>query len=121
MNLIDYLLDRYYRIRSSYEIISDEFEQIKTMLSRKGCPKYVLDKCIRECFNRKLTTKSLLSKKKYSTPEKIFIRLPFLGALSLQIRNVLKSFLRKQTNDKAPVYIVDAFSKIGENFRFKDK
>ena len=43
INLINCLLDRCYRICSSYEIIGDEFEQIKTMLSRNGYPTYVLD------------------------------------------------------------------------------
>ena len=47
--------------------------------------------------------------------------MPFLGALSVQICNDLKSFLYKHTDDKASLYIVDALSKIGENFRFKDK
>ena len=50
MNLINCLLDRCCRICSSYEIIRDGFEQIKTMLSRNGCPKYVLDKRIRKFF-----------------------------------------------------------------------
>ena len=101
MNLINCLLDRCYRIcSSSYKIICDEFEQIKTTLSRNGYPKYVLDKCIRAFFNRKFATKPLLSKKKDSTPKKIFICLPFLGVSSLQIRNELKAFLRKHTDDK---------------------
>ena len=91
------------------------------MLSRNGYPKYVLDKYIREFFIRKFTTKPLRSKKKDPTQKKILIRLSFLGALSVQIRNELKSFLHKHTNDKASLYIVDALSKIGENFRFKDK
>ena len=121
IHLISCLLNRCYKICSSYEIISDEFEQIKTMLSINGYPKYVLDKCIREFFNRKFTTKPLRSKKQDSTQKKILIRLSFLGALSVQIRNELKSFLHKLTDDKVSLYIVDALSKIGENFRFKDK
>ena len=44
-----------------------------------------------------------------------------LKILSMKIRNELKSFLHKHTYDKASLYIVDALSKIGENFRFKDK
>ena len=91
------------------------------MLSRNGYPKYVLDKCIREFFNRKFITKPLRSKKKDPTQKKILIRLSFLGALSVQIRNELKSFLHKHTDDKASLYIVVALSKIGESFRFKDK
>ena len=83
INLINCLLDRCYKICSSYEIISDEFEQIKTMLSRNGYPKYVLDKCIRELCDRKFTTKQLCSKKKDPTQKKILNRLPFLGALSV--------------------------------------
>ena len=48
INLINCLLDRCYRICSLYEIICDEFEQIKTMLSKNGYSKCVLDKRIRE-------------------------------------------------------------------------
>ena len=105
---------------SLYKIICDEFEQIKTMLSRNGYLKCILDKCICEFLNCKCTTKPLLSKNKDPTPKKILIHLLFLGALSIQFRNELKSFLHKHMDDKASVYIVDAFSKIGENFRFKD-
>ena len=57
----------------------------------------------------------------YFQRKKILIRLLFLGALSIQIGNKLKSFLHKHTDDRVSVYIVDALSKIGENFRFKDK
>ena len=39
INLINCLLDRCYRICSSYKIICDEFKQTKTMLSRNGYPK----------------------------------------------------------------------------------
>ena len=46
------LLDRRYRICSSYETICEKLEQIKTMLSRNSYPKGVLDKCIHEVFNR---------------------------------------------------------------------
>ena len=73
-----------------------------------------------EFFCRMFTTKPLLSKKKDSTSKKIFIRLAFLSALSLQIRIEPKSFLRKHTDDKASVYNVDALLNIGENFRYKD-
>ena len=90
-----------YRICSLYKSIYDDFEHNKTMLSRKGHPTYILDKCIREFFNRNLTAKPLLSKQKYFTSKKIFIRLPFLGDLLLQIRNELKCFLRKHTDNKA--------------------
>ena len=72
-------------------------------------------------YKRKFTTKPLRSKKKDPTQKKNLIRLPFLDALSVQIRNELKSFLHKHTDDKASLYIVDALSKIGKNFRFKDK
>ena len=89
-----------YRICSLYKSIYDDFEHNKTMLSRKGYPTYILDKCIREFFNRNLTA-TITFKKKYSTSKKIFIRLPFLGDLLLQIRNELKCFLRKHTDDKA--------------------
>ena len=61
--------------------------------------------CICEFFNRKFTTKPLRSKKKDSTQKKILICLLFLSALSVQIRNELKSFLHKHTDDKASLNI----------------
>ena len=39
----------------------------------------------------------------------------------MKIRNELKSFLHKHTDDKASLYIVDALSKTKENFRLQDK
>ena len=41
------LSDRCYKICSSYKIISDDFEQFKTLLARNGYLKYVLEKCVR--------------------------------------------------------------------------
>ena len=96
-------------------------QQIITMLSKNGYPEYILDKCICEFFNRKFITKLLLSKKKNPTSKKIFIRKLFLGDLSVQICNELKIFLHTHPDDKVSVYIVNALSKIEENFRFKDK
>ena len=102
MNLIICLFDRCYRICSSRKFICDEFEQIKTMLSTSGCPKYVLDKCMREFFfYRQFTTKPLPTIKKDRISKKIFIRMQFLGALSVQICNEPEAFLRKHTDDKA--------------------
>ena len=59
--------------------------------------------------------------KKNPTPKKVFIRKLFLGDLSVQIHDEPKSFLFKHPDDKASVYIVNALSKIEENFCFKDK
>ena len=55
----------------------------------------------------KFATKPLLLQKKNSTSKKIFIRLRFLGALWMQICNEQKFFIRKSTDDKTSVYIVD--------------
>ena len=58
---------------------------------------------------------------KDSTCKEIFIRLPFLGNLSLHIHNKLKTFLCKHTNDKASVYTAYNISKIGKNFCFNNQ
>ena len=70
-----------------------KFEQIKTRLSRNGDPKFGLD----TYYVNFLIGSSQLNhyfQRKKSTPKKIFIRLPFSDALSLQTRYELKSFLR---------------------------
>jgi len=56
MNLVNCLLDRCYKICSSYEIICEEVESMKHMFYRNGYPKYFINKCIRQFFNRKFSS-----------------------------------------------------------------
>ena len=64
INLINCFLDRRQRICSSYQIISEEFEQIKTMMSRNAFPKYVLDKYICEILIVNLRLNHYFQRKK---------------------------------------------------------
>ena len=53
-----------------------------------------------------------VQRKKDPTQKKILIRLPFLGALSVQIRNKLKSFLHKRTDDKVHLTSMMLFQRL---------
>ena len=123
VNLVNCLLDRCYKICSFYELICEEVEHIKTMLSRNGYPKYFLDKCVREFFNRKFKPKQTTTSqdRRNLQSKRILIRLPFLGAVSEQVRNELNSFLRKRTDGRVKLSVIDTTSKIGNNFHLKDR
>ena len=52
-NSVNCLLDRAYKICSSYESICSKVDNIKVILGRNGHPAYFLDSCVRRFFNRK--------------------------------------------------------------------
>ena len=52
MNLVFGLLDRYYKIASTYNAIHNEFMKIKSMLIKNGYPKTYRDRCIMKYLNK---------------------------------------------------------------------
>jgi len=52
-NLEFRLLDRAYKIASTYNAIHNEFMKIKSMLIKNGYPKAYLDRCIMKYLNKK--------------------------------------------------------------------
>ena len=83
-NLVNCLLDRAYKICSSYESICSEVDNIKVMLGRNGYPAYFLDSCVRRFFNRKYD-KMLSHLEKRKNCRTVIARLPFLGDMSMQL------------------------------------
>ena len=49
-NLVNSLLQRAYKIRSSYKLIHSDFMRIKEMLAKNGYPRTFVDNCIRDFF-----------------------------------------------------------------------
>jgi len=65
-NLVNCLLLRAYKISSSYQIIHNEFQIIKSMLMNNGYPVQFVDSCIKDflnkCYNRSTLPKDNLEK-----------------------------------------------------------
>ena len=122
INLMNCLSDPCYKICSSYKNISNDVEQIKTMIAKNGNLEYFQDECVHEVFNRKFATKLLLFKKKDSehlTPKKISFVLMVLGACRCRFEMSCFFFLVNTQEDKASVYIIDTLSKIETVFTWR--
>ena len=119
-NLVNCLLDRAYKICSSYESIYSEVDNIKVMLGRNGYPAYFLDSCVRKFFNRKYD-KMLSRLEKCKNCRTVIARLPFLGDMSMQLKKELSALMEKQTWNRVILRIIDTTCSIGHNFRLKDK
>ena len=94
--LVNCLLDRAYKICSSYESICSEVDNIKVTLGRNGYPAYFLDSCVRRFFNRKYD-KMLSHLEKRKNCRTVIARLPFLGDMSMQLKKELFALVGKHT------------------------
>jgi len=120
MNLVNCLLDRCYKIYSSYEIICEEVENIKHMFYRNGYPKYFINKCICQFFNRKFSSPRKPKTEENSPPKMIIVLLLYLGALSRQIKKEIGPFLKRQISGRLKLRVIDKLSKISQFFTIKN-
>ena len=119
INLVNCLLERSYKICNSYQLISAEFHKIQQMLTSNGYPKYFLDRCVREFFNKKFSGGLVKQHRNYL--KTITVRLPFLGEISHHLSKELNTFLRMKTANRINLRVVHTTNKIGNNFWIKDK
>ena len=122
-NLINCLLERSYRICSSYLIMHREFQNITNMMLNNEYPISFIQNQIRQFLNKKFNPKSI--PKADSTSQKpvprLIIRLPFVGNSSLHLEKELKSFFRRKLSDKFILNIVHNCYAISNMFKHKDK
>ena len=88
-NLVNCVLDRAYKISSSYESICSEADSIVVMLGRNGYPAYFLDSCVRS-FYRKYD-KMFSHHEEGKSCRTVVARLPFLGDMSMQLKKELSA------------------------------
>ena len=95
INIIKGLIDRSYKICSSYQKIHEEFQKVTTLLLSNGCPRGIIDRHIKTYLNRKHKplneNASEIRKSKFA----IFC-LPFIGEASQQIEKEIKYFLENK-------------------------
>ena len=114
------MLDRAYKICSSYQSICSGVDNIKVMLGRNGYPTYFLDSCVRRLFNRNYD-KMLSHLEERKNCRTVIARLPFLGDMSMQLKKELSALVEKHTWNRVILRIIDTTWNIGHNFRLKDK
>jgi hypothetical protein len=118
VNLIKTLFNRAYNICSSYLNLSNELEFLRKLLCTNGFPILLIEKT----FGIELSNIYLKEKKeKKDLTGTLFIKLPFLGQISLQTQRKIK-YIIKQYFDQLDIRIVFTIqNQIGSFFKYKDK
>ena len=116
--LLHTLLHRSFSICSDFKTFHFEIEHLKTILIKNNYPLNFIDTCIKSFLHKLYTLKVMLP----NIPLKnVFIKSPFLGSTSFQIRSKLrKLFSDKLTSHNLKIVFTSPVS-IKTFFTFKDK
>ena len=116
LGLIRTLVDRAYKICSSWELFHDEVEKIVEMLSNNGYSKNFTYSIInKEITNKVNTTEKLV----HEGPEKfkVYFKLPYIGDISSKV----KQCISKDLPGKCQLIYLNSYSKLCHKFSFKDR
>ena len=89
------LLDRAYKIASTYNVIHSEFMNIKCMLIRNGYPKAYIDRCIMKYLNKKHETSVNSFTITPPVTTTINMRLPYFGEVSYEVRREMQRLVHR--------------------------
>ena len=92
INTVKTLLSRAYKICSSYVSFSRELQFLSDFFKRNAYPDFIFDGILRRFLNEIFSPKPVILT---APKEKKYIKLPYLGNISFNIRKQLKNILRK--------------------------
>ena len=113
--LVSTLLFRCYQLTSTSQAFHKEVERLRGILGKNSFPLEFVDQCITSFLNKRY-------KRPVHTVEKRsqVIVLPYLGKLSLEIRNRLKKCVSKHISNVKLMVIFRSQRRLKTLFRFKD-
>ena len=117
--LILALLFRFYSICSYWKLFHFEIKKLKSILLFNGYPLGFIDKCVRK-FISKIHNDDRIQEQK---DEKVILKLvlPFLGKMSLKIKDDLKKVVKENIPNCNLRIIFPSKRRISNFFHFKDK
>ena len=96
--LIRTLIDRAYKINSSYLNLHKNFIKIRSTLQKNAFPSYLIDKYIMKCLDLKFSP----SPEKEAPESPRFYKLPFIGdysnSISRQVSKLIRKYCKEGTN-----------------------
>ena len=120
-NLLKCLLDRAYRISSSYKAIHLEFNSITDMLLRNGYPLHFIQNQISRFLDNKYCKSNFKQKcEEHVHRLRIILKLPFIGDHSLHVEKELQSFFHRHLSHDLSLNVVHTCFKIGDMFKHKE-
>ena len=116
-SLVSTLLFRCLKLSSTSDIFHQEVERLREILSRNSYPLEFIDQCISAFLNKTFTKKEKAPADE--TPSETIV-LPYLGKLSLEIRNRLRKYVSKHIKSCKLNIIFRSQRRLKTLFRFKD-
>ena len=116
VGLVRTLVDRAYKINSSYVLFHENLLAIKKNLQKNGFPLFFIDKYIKQYIDRKYSPQI-----EEKTPEPRFYKLPYIGKYSTEVKQKLNKIIKKCCSDDTNIRLIFTPFKIGSCFSLKDK
>ena len=104
--LLHTLLHRSFNICCDFKTFHFEIDHLKTILIKNNYPLNLIDSCIKSFLNKLYTPKVVVP----NVPRNVFVKLPFLGSTSFQIRKKLQKLLSDKLTSCNLKIVFKAFS-----------
>ena len=119
-SLISTLLYRCFHLTSSSELFHKEVERLRGILAKNAYPTEFIDQCITSFLNKQYKNKTPPSAT--VEPKTITVMLPFLGKVSLEIRNRLRKYANKYVSNCCKLHVIfRSQRRLKRLFSFKDR
>ena len=119
-SLISTLLYRCYHLTSSSQLFHKEVERLREILAKNAYPLEFIDQCITSFLNKQYKKKSTVATATVE-PKTITVMLPFLGKVSLEIRNRLRKYVKKYVSNCCKLEVIfRSQRRLKSFFSFKD-
>ena len=123
--LIYTLVDRAWKLCSSYKLWHLEMEHLKSMMMSNGYTKNYIDRQIKRYLSKtysKSTDNTTDDQSKYG-PEKfkVYIKLPYLGDATIKLETAIKGCLRRLKLGGIQLVVINSYRRIQHWFPYKDK
>ena len=120
--LVNTLLDRTFKINSSWAGFDIDVESLKSSLLRNLYPSRLIDKCVREFLNKKLQKTGEAEKKQEieGKVESRYVTLPYIGDYSKIAKNKIIKMFKTYCKPNVHVNVVFTVCKLRSYFSTKD-
>ena len=120
-SLISTLLYRCFHLTSSSELFHKEVERLREILAKNAYPLEFIDQCITSFLNKQYKNTKTLSTATVE-PKTITVMLPFLGKVSLEIRNRIRKYVKKYVSNCCKLHVIfRSQRRLKGMFSYKDK
>ena len=119
-SLISTLLFRCFHLTSSNELFHKEVERLREILANNSYPLEFIDQCITSFLNKQYKPKNPVTGT--VEPKTVIVMLPFLGKVSLEIRNRVRKYIKKYVQNCCKIQVIfRSQRRLKRLFSFKDK